>query len=228
MDILNNAWILGIGGGILSGLIVTPITRYLFLKKDSKEYAQKVLTVNQEIVFALRPGISEGHIPNNEVLSSLINATARKYKVSRRDVYQSKQIAEELIKEIMDSSFISSETKKNYCETMAHLVSANNFPEEKSTSGSEYISIESEYRRKQTDRMSVMLGTTAAIGTVIVGLASLLETPFISSPIMKLLSLTLPSIVVLGSVVITTMAMIIRVKFKKIVNERHSKEDSLS
>ena len=106
MDIFNNSWVIGIGGGILSGLIVTLITRYLFSKKDNKEYAQKVSTVNREVVYALRPGISEGHIPDNEVLASLINATARRYKVERGDVYQAKQIAEELIKDIMDSSFI--------------------------------------------------------------------------------------------------------------------------
>ncbi|WP_339618177.1 hypothetical protein [uncultured Gilvimarinus sp.] len=112
MDILNNAWVVGIGGGLLSGLLVTLITRYIFSKKDDKEYVQKLATVNKEVVYALRPGISEGHIPDEEVLSSLINATARKYKVARDDVFRPKQIAEELIKEILDSSFISSETKK--------------------------------------------------------------------------------------------------------------------
>lgn len=59
MDILNNAWVVGIGGGILSGLIVTVITRYLFSKKENSEYMQKVSSVNREIIYALRPGISE-------------------------------------------------------------------------------------------------------------------------------------------------------------------------
>ena len=70
MDIFNNSWVIGIGGGILSGFIVTLITRYLFSKKDNKEYVQKVATVDSEVVYALRPRISEGHIPDNEVLSS--------------------------------------------------------------------------------------------------------------------------------------------------------------
>ena len=106
MEVFNNAWVIGIGGGILSGLIVTLITRYIFSKKDNKEYAQKISTVNREVIYALRPGISEGHIPDNEVLSSLVNATARKYKVERSDAYQAKQIAEELIKEIPKEAMI--------------------------------------------------------------------------------------------------------------------------
>ena len=72
MDILNNAWVVGIGGGLLSCLLVTLVTRYIFSKKDDKEYVQKLATVNKEVVYALRPGISEGHIPDEEVLSSLI------------------------------------------------------------------------------------------------------------------------------------------------------------
>ncbi|EIA4710097.1 hypothetical protein K7J50_003603 [Vibrio cholerae] len=78
--------------------------------------------------------------------------------VERDDVYQPKQIAEELIKEIMDSSFISSETKKNYCETLAHLVTKEKTTDAILSLRVERTSIESEYRQKQTERMSAMLG----------------------------------------------------------------------
>ena len=98
MDVLNNTWIVAIDGGILSGLIVTFITRYLFSKKDNREYAQKVSAVNHEVVYALRPRIVEGHLSNTEVLLSLINTTTRKYKIDKNDVYKPKQIVEELIK----------------------------------------------------------------------------------------------------------------------------------
>lgn len=215
MEIFNNSWVVGIGGGILSGLIVTLITRYLFSKKDNKEYAQKVSTVNREVVYALRPGISEGHIPDNEVLSSLINATARKYKVERGDVYQAKQIAEELIKEIMDSSFISSETKKNYCETLAHLVNTARAEALPETLKIERISLESEFRKKQTERMSVVLGITAAMGTMMVALTTIIDKPSVSSPLKDLIGITLPTITVLASVMVATAAMLVSVRLKR-------------
>lgn len=215
MEIFNNAWVVGIGGGILSGLIVTLITRYIFSKKDNREYAQKISTVNREVIYALRPGISEGHIPDNEVLSSLINATARKYKVERSDAYQAKQIAEELIKEIMDSSFISSETKKNYCETLAHLVSTERAEAIPSESRIERISIESEFRKTQNERMSAVLGMTAAIGTMLAATTTtIMNKEIFSSPIKSAIGIALPTVTVLVAVVIGTSAMLLSVKLK--------------
>ena len=225
MEIFNNAWVVGIGGGILSGLIVTLITRYIFSKKDNKEYAQKVSAVNKEVVYVLRPGISEGHIPDNEVLSSLINATARKYKVERGDAYQAKQIAEELIKEIMDSSFISSETKKNYCETLAHLVNSERPETTPSESRIERISIESEFRKRQNERMSAVLGMTAAMGTMLVALTTVLDKPVFSSALKGFVGIALPTVTVLASVIIATAAMLLSVKLK---NARSNKKEEVA
>lgn len=216
MDIFNNSWVIGIGGGILSGLIVTLITRYLFSKKDNKEYSQKVDAVNKEVVYALRPGISEGHIPDMEVLHSLINATARKYKVNKKDTYQAKQIAEELIKEIMDSSFISSDTKKSYCETLAHLVNEEKTIDAPLVEANELKAVESDYRRKQTESMSVVLGLTAAFGTMIVSITKYVDSDKVSSPLKSIFDVTLPTFVVLLAVMVTTLAMVLSVRLGKL------------
>ena len=215
MEILNNSWVVGIGGGILSGLIVTLITRYLFSKKDNKEYAQKISSVNREIVYALRPGISDGHIPDIEVLNSLVNATARKYKVERKDVYQANQIAEELIKEIMDSSFISSETKKTYCNTLAHLVALDSGDEHALIENIERKAIESDYRQRQSERMSVMFGITAAMLTMVGTITSIVDKPIVSDFLKSILDIALPTLSVLGSVLLATAAMLISVSIKK-------------
>jgi|TARA_R110001583_G_scaffold195542_1_gene375768 hypothetical protein len=216
VDIFNNSWVIGIGGGILSGLIVTLITRYLFSKKDNKEYSQKVDAVNKEVVYALRPGISEGHIPDMEVLHSLINATARKYKVNKKDTYQAKQIAEELIKEIMDSSFISSDTKKSYCETLAHLVNEEKTIDAPLVEANELKAVESDYRRKQTESMSVVLGLTAAFGTMIVSITKYVDSDKVSSPLKSIFDVTLPTFVVLLAVMVTTLAMVLSVRLGKL------------
>ncbi|CAA0121228.1 Uncharacterised protein [BD1-7 clade bacterium] len=227
MEILNNAWVIGIGGGVLSGLLVTLITRYIFSKKDDKEYVQKLAAVNKEVVYALRPGISEGHIPDEEVLSSLINASARKYKVSRDDVFRPKQIAEELIKEIMDSSFISSDTKKNYCETLAHLIKEKEREEEASDSeAAEKIErkiSESDYRERLVTRMSAILGLTAAMGTVSVTLGS-----NSSGGISKILDLAVPSLSVVFATMVAMLSMVIAMKLKGLNNDDSSKDDNKS
>ena len=231
MEILNNAWVIGIGGGVLSGLLVTLITRYIFSKKDDKEYVQKLAAVNKEVVYALRPGISEGHIPDEEVLSSLINATARKYKVSRGDVFRPKQIAEELIKEIMDSSFISSDTKKNYCETLAHLIKEKEREEEAFDSEAvekiERKISESDYRDRLVTRMSAILGLTAAMGTMSVTLIKDIGSNS-SGSISKIFDLAVPSFTVVLATMVAMLSMVIAMKLKRMNNDDSGKDDNKS
>ena len=44
------------------------ISKSIFSKRDNREYAQKISQANHEVLYAVRPGISEGVIPNNGVL----------------------------------------------------------------------------------------------------------------------------------------------------------------
>jgi len=207
--LLSNSWFVGIAGGILSGLIVTVITRYIFSRRDNREYAQKIAAVNREVVYALRPGISEGYIPDEAVLSSLINATARKYRVSRDDVFRPKQIAEELIKEIMDSSFISSDTKQTYCETLAHLVEEPEIEFDIKALQVEKSLLESDYRSRMASRMSFTLGLTAAMITMSMAFFRVIgdREPF-SSPFGSILDVLLPVIMVLVATLVAMMAML--------------------
>ncbi|WP_320169969.1 hypothetical protein [Maridesulfovibrio sp.] len=122
VSFFNNSWVTGIGGGILSGFIVYFITKFFFSQKDNSEYLRRVESVNREIVTTLKADISEGDIPDLIVFEALINSTCRKYNVIRIDVYEPHQIAEDLIKEVMDSSFISSDSKRKYCESLFSAV----------------------------------------------------------------------------------------------------------
>jgi len=121
MEWLNGPWVVGIGGGILSGILVSVIFRLLFSGRDSREYVQKLQSANREIIYALRPGIAEGHVPDRQAVQSLISATARKYAIDKNDLYDPTQIGEELTKEITDSSFISANTKQEYCNQLDSL-----------------------------------------------------------------------------------------------------------
>jgi hypothetical protein len=170
MDWLNNAWVVGIGGGILSGLLVTLITRYLFQKRDNREYAQKVASANREVLYAIRPGISEGAIPSVSVLRSLIAATARRYVVDEKDVYGPSIIAEELIKEVMDSSFISSKAKTDFCVGIATIKEEDSRPQVvEMAKASASIS---DYRSRMVTVMSAMLGVVTTVTTVFISFSA--------------------------------------------------------
>lgn len=117
----ENPWFVGIVGGILSGVAATWISRLIFSKRDSREYAQKVSAVNREVIYSVRPGISEGSIPAPAVIEALVAATCRKYGVTDKDAFNVQQISEELMKEVMDSSFISSAIKQDYCTKLLQM-----------------------------------------------------------------------------------------------------------
>ena len=171
MNFLNNAWVIGIGGGVLSGFFVTVFSRMILSRRDRGEYVQKLQSANREIIYALRPGISEGHVPNRQVVVLLINATARKYGVDIGDLVDPAQIGEELTKEIMGSSFISASTKQEYCDQLTPLTSAPpevtantaDASEERSRSRSDFAA----YRARMVTSLSAMLGGTTAMMTMI-------------------------------------------------------------
>ena len=117
----TNPWAVGIGGGFLSGLLVTLITRVIFSRRENREYLQRVATANNEIIYSLRPSISEKNLPSREILDSLLASTARKYDVKKTDLYDAQRLVEDIIKEIMDSGFISSQQKIEFCEQLSIL-----------------------------------------------------------------------------------------------------------
>jgi hypothetical protein len=171
-DWMNNAWVVGIAGGILSGLIVNYLSRLLLSKKENREYLQKVASANRELILLIRPGIPEDFVPDVSVLESLVAATARKYTVDRQDIFRPKQIAEELMKEVMDSSFISSKIKKEYCERLSCLMLLPQEAENKSKKEITILSTDrpeepllAEYRQRLVATVSMMIATLAALMT---------------------------------------------------------------
>lgn len=202
-ELLNNSWVVGIGGGILSGLIVTWLTRILFSKKDQRETAMKINSANQELIYAIRPEISEDEVPSVEVVDALRNATARKYKLDPSRLYSTNQIAEELIKEIMDSAFISSSTKKSYCESLRVSIHSGTQTESSQFDNEVFIA-KIEYKDKMTALLSMTLGTIAALATML----SFLRSNLNSSPIFEKIGDTLfPMLLVMFSLVMVMTAM---------------------
>jgi hypothetical protein len=121
MGIFNNPWLVGIGTGIVSGLLVAWVLNLFLSKKRDREYRQQVSSANREVIYSIRSSIPEDALPRRETVEALINSTARRYGLDASELYQPKQISEELIKEVMDSSFLSSAKKSEYCDALIPL-----------------------------------------------------------------------------------------------------------
>ena len=199
MELLNNPWIIGIGGGILSGLIVAYISRLIFSRRDSREYAQKLSLSNHEVLYAVRPGISEGIIPKNNVLKSLISATARKYVVDAQDMHDLNDVSSELIKEVMDSSFISAQAKNDFCEKLTQI--REELPvAEKSEIEKEY-DISARYRKQM---VSVLSGTVGIL-TALAGIMLSIQKTTLFEP-KNIFVLMIPALVAILIVFVAVMA----------------------
>lgn len=117
-DLIANPWIVGIGGGVISSLIVFFITKFFLSKKENKEYDQKVRLATNEVVYAVRPLVIDKAIPANDVLAALRSAIAVKYGVKVSDVIGIKQLVSILVLEILSNSFLNSSQKNEYCNLL--------------------------------------------------------------------------------------------------------------
>lgn len=121
MNFLNNPWIIGIGSGVVSGVFVYFLTSFLFDKKRNKEYLQKVAIANNDLLYIMRPLVVQKNIPSEKIVVSIIHSIARKHKVDIKDILSIDSLAEELSREVMENSFLDSESKIIFCNKIAEL-----------------------------------------------------------------------------------------------------------
>lgn len=173
---------------------------------------KKCFLPNREVIYAIRPGISEGYIATPEVVDALISATVRKYGVDKKDAYGSDEVAQELIKEVMDSSFISAKTKEEYCGSLANLsrlkIATEKTPEYTVVAVEREIRSTSSYeayRSIMIQMMSMMMGLLAALMTIILAFSKsdiFKETVWIGK---ENITLLLPMLVTLLAVSLTVV-----------------------
>ena len=212
-DILNNPWVSGIGGGVVSGLVVFFITKWLFSDQSKREIAQKANAANNEIVYSVRSGIPEGTVPTASVLTSMIKSTARKYSIDHHKINGIEDICDDLIKEVMDSSFISAKTKEQYCLQLRGLaVSIDKMPPDEGPNVERHLA--SNERSRLVMMMSVTLATVATVMTVIL---TILEGRLVSdTPEFERVAIQIP-LLVAGIItgVATVMVFTARLRRKK-------------
>ncbi|WP_165742336.1 hypothetical protein [Candidatus Thiosymbion oneisti] len=117
---------------------------------------QKIATANNEITYTIRPAIAEKVIPSVDMLDALFSATARKYSVNESDLYSIASLVDELMKEVMDNTFLSFEQKIEFCQLLSSLKKAGINEADQRI---EVIRVSSD---SSTDT-SAMLGTMTAI-----------------------------------------------------------------
>lgn len=120
--IVNNQWVINIGTGIAVYIVTTIISKIIFNKATNKERQKQVNNANNEIIRILKPYVVEKDILSKKIISSIIESIARKFGVSANELYNIKEICEELIREILESSYVDSNKKKEYISYLNDII----------------------------------------------------------------------------------------------------------
>jgi len=251
-DLINNQWAVGIGGGVLSGLAVTGITRLFLEKKDDRDLLERATAANKELIYAIRPCIAEGVIPITGVVESLVASTARKYRLSANKLSTPRQLMDDLIKEVMDSSFISASTKADYCAKLNKIFIAPELEDGETAFFSDAdpvhmvkVSVQNqardvdrelrykESRQKLLSMTSIMMGLMTALMTASFALLDFVKDKSVSPSVFTLvepLKILLPVVATMGAMVVAVVAMRIstRVSSFKMERRQRDEEDVLS
>lgn len=112
--LLSNNWFIGITSSIISAIFLYIVTTFItkFLNRENINKA------NCEVINILKPYVVDLGLPNEDVLKSIISSTARKYKVHPEQMYTIIILCEEIIKEITESIYVTSEKKQEYNEAL--------------------------------------------------------------------------------------------------------------
>lgn len=125
-QILNNPWIISIASGLLTSVIVYIITKPIITKRKKRELKQKATSANHEVLYSLRAGIPDGNIPEYNIIQRIIGATARKYDIALCDMLSVNELFSDIIKEVFDSAFISSDKKIELCNRFNEIAERSN------------------------------------------------------------------------------------------------------
>jgi phosphate/sulfate permease len=225
MEILNNPWVTGIGGGIISGFIVYFVTSRLLSKKQDKEYSQKVKTANNELLYSMRPLVVQKQIPSREVMEAIIESTARKYELNKGDLFDVFLLADDLIREVMENAFLESGQKIEFCKKISELKH-----EEVTEKQIKQIFEKVVYQkdRLSSQYVSILLAATASmmvlVVTLFLGLKDSLDFNGLNN-FSEVSSITLIGILV--PMTAMTMTMFLK-KIKRIeINNRDNKDEKI-
>ena len=173
LEFLQNEWVIGIGTGTISGIILFYVSQWLVNKTGRAEYIEKVKNANREVIAIITPYVADMGLPDERVLDAIINSIARKYNIHRSEMYSIEFFCEELIGNIIRDDYISNSQKEKYTKELAQYIKniINKEGLDKATIYQEMF-INQVYRNEKFKRLSVIYALAILIETLILTFVS--------------------------------------------------------
>lgn len=161
----QNSWVVGIIGGIISGLIVYWITFVLVERRKRNNHEKDIMSANNAVLSVIRPYIADSGIPDEKRIDAIANAISRKYKIGREEMYSLPEIYEDLVLEFMSNLYIPTETKKTTITEL--LENVTQYQETKKQSATDQ-SASANDKKPTVSTVSEILSSLAAFITMLV------------------------------------------------------------
>lgn len=163
MNFFENAWFVGISTGIISGVLVFFITKWIMDKRGKVEYFKQVHNADQNVINALKPYIADNGLPEIEIFEALIASVARSFCIDRSDMFSIGTYCEELIREIISDVYVSNDKKQEYTNSLAEYKRNLEKSKEKAGDIVGISSLSSNYGEKMRRLISVYLSICTAV-----------------------------------------------------------------
>jgi len=121
LKFFTSPWVIGITGGIISGIIVFFVTNIIVSKKENRLYTQKISPTNFEILQTIRPLIVNKGRFNNDIFDSITSSLSNKHNVATKDLYSVSELCNDVITDIIQTPFLTSEQKDEYTENLLSI-----------------------------------------------------------------------------------------------------------
>jgi hypothetical protein len=121
----SSPWAFPILTGLISSILALPLlntANNLFgVGKKRRELRERVAHANAEVVAALRPSVAAGIVPEEGTIWSLLRSSARRRQLALAQLLTPPEVADELIREVMESPFLTGEAKVQLATRISEL-----------------------------------------------------------------------------------------------------------
>ena len=180
---LQNQWVVGIGCSLISTILIYLFSKFFFRRKENQRYFEQIFNANRDIIRILKPYVAEKGLPEKEVIDAIIASIARKYKVKKEELYSIRVICEDLICEIIENVYVSTDKKKEYSIQLNNYLQSLDVVKNKKLYTDDiqneikntYDILNFELKRRQGSIDSVMISLMFLISMIITILVPIIE-----------------------------------------------------
>lgn len=120
-EFLSNSWVIS----IISGILVFFVTNFFVILKSKRESRKQIYDANTMVLNHIRGYAVDNGLPSQIIIESVKKSIAREYNIKYNDLLSTKELCEELVKDIIGNIYISNDNRKIYINMLEEYLEQN-------------------------------------------------------------------------------------------------------